>query len=350
MMHSLPKLNYIVPNGLEEALTLLDKYKEMARVKAGGTDLVPNLKNRLFEVEHIVDINGIDELRYIRQDEDGSLRIGALTTLTSLETSPLVREKVPLLSETAGEVASPQIRNVGTVGGNICLDTRCWYYNQSHYWQKARPVCMKLEGHICYIAKASRACYALFSSDVGTCLVALGASIKIASPKGEEVVAIGDFYTGDGLKQNILEPDEVVTEVIVPHQPSNTVSTYLKYRVRDSIDFPLLSVALILTLEPGSGLIRDTRVVLGAALSGPFVASNTQAFLRGKRIDDEVVEEAGRLAYKETKVVSSSIISGAQRKDMVRVLVKQALCQACSTVNYSSKGMEVDIDETVDRA
>jgi 4-hydroxybenzoyl-CoA reductase beta subunit len=237
---TLPKFEYFEPRAVEELFPLLSAYKGEAKIISGGTDLLVRMNQRIVTPSCLVNLKSIPNLDYINHDQTGGLRIGALTTLHAVETSSTVREHFPILAQASSRVASPQIRNTATIAGNICLDTRCWYYNQSYHWRQSLSPCYKLGGDQCYVVKKGDHCYSLFSADTVPAFIGLGARVKIMGSAGEKVIALEDFYTGVGETVNVLQPDEVVMEVQVPNPPSHTGGVYLKYSTRDVIDFPIL--------------------------------------------------------------------------------------------------------------
>ena len=337
----LPKFEYLTPKTMEEALSLLNEHRGEARIFAGGSDIFVSMKQRVVTPKYLVNLNKIPDLDYIKNGENG-LRIGPLTTLDTIEKSSVIKEKFPMLSHAAGEVGAPQLRNMGTIGGNISLDTRCWYYNQSHFWRKSRPVCYKLGGDSdnCqgfelwenFPSSKGNVCYSVYSGDTAPSLISLGASLKLKSSEGERTIALKDFFTGDGKKPFELESSEIITEIQVPDPPPYSGGAYLKLRLRGAIDFPLLGVATIVTLDSKDGICKEAQIVLGAVSSGPIKVAGAEDILKGKKIDDALMEEAGQIAYEEANPVPNIGSSPTYRKMMTKVFVKRALAAALKQI------------------
>jgi len=208
-MLTLPRFEWAQPTTVDEALALMDGARGEVLVVAGGTDAVPNLKHRLHEPRRIVHLGRVAALRHIDEGADGT-HLGALVTLAELTRHAAVRRDFPGLAKAASMVAGPQLRNMGTVGGNLCLDTRCTYYNQTHFWREALGFCLKKDGTACHVVTAGKRCVAAHSSDVAPMLIALGARVEIASRVGRREIAVEDFFVNDGAKNNVLEPGDLV--------------------------------------------------------------------------------------------------------------------------------------------
>jgi 4-hydroxybenzoyl-CoA reductase subunit beta len=325
---SLPKFDYFEPKTIEEVFPLLSEYKGKAKVIAGGTDLLVRMSQRVVSPSYLVNLKRVPNLNYISHDYPEGLRIGALTTLHTIETSGIIREQFSVLAQASGRAASPQIRSMATIGGNICLETRCWYLNRSHRWRQPLSSCYKMGGDRCHVVKRGEHCYSLFSGDTVPALIGLGAKMKIAGPGGERAIALEEFYTGVGETVNVLQPDEILTEVQVPNLPSHTGSIYLKYSTREVIDFPILGVAAVITLDSRNGTCEEAKIVLGAVSSRPLSAQKAADELRGKKVQDDLIEEIAEVASKEAgPIVHIGAQAGYKRK-MVKVYVKQAVKQA----------------------
>lgn len=320
----LAKFEHMEPASLAEAFGLLKKHGQKAAVIAGGTDLLVRLKNRLVEPELIVNIKNIESLRKIAVD-GAVLRIGALSTIRDIRLSPIVSKLFPLLTEAASLLAAPQLQNMGTLGGNLCLDTRCWYYDQSRDWRKSLETCLKAGGAVCHIAKASRRCYALYCGDLAPALLALKASVKVASAKGERVLPLADFFVEEGIKRNVLRPGELVAEVAVPIMPGQR-GAYVKFRHRESIDFPVVGVAA--AIVQAKGVCSEVGIGITGVLSAPIVAEKSQALILGKKLGHELIQEAAEAAFRQVRPVSNMECSPAYRRQLVRVLVEDALTRA----------------------
>ncbi len=270
-------------------------------------------------------IPGLDNFRF---EETSGLQIGPLVKIQSLEKDTLILEKYPSIAKAAGEVGSRQLREMGTVGGNLSLDTRCYYYNQSDFWRSCRPTCIKMGGETCNAVGGGKKCFAVFSGDLAPALIALNATIKLVSAKGERSLLLKDYYTGDGAKPIAREPGEILVRIDVPPMPKKTHTCYLKYRIRKSIDFPIADVATFVTFNGDGNVVREARFVIGAVGAKPHEAVEIGRLLAGKSLTDGLMDEAAELAFKAAKPVANTASSFAYRKRMIRVMVKRALHQA----------------------
>lgn len=272
-------IEYHAPETLEEAVAMLREYGEDAVPLAGGTDLVPALKYGVLRARHLVSLKRLPGCRAIAVTPAGDLSIGAFATLREVAESPLVRAACPALAGAAGQAGSPLLRNRGTLGGNVCLDTRCWYFNQSARWRASRPLCLKVAGgQRCYVNERQNRCVALFSADTPPVLVVVGARATLRGPGGERTVPVEDLYTGDGLAPVHRGAAEIMTEITVPMRRWGTA--YLKYSARESIDFPILGAAAGVALG-ADGLIAEARVALTGVRSAPIRLEEMEAVLRG---------------------------------------------------------------------
>jgi 4-hydroxybenzoyl-CoA reductase subunit beta len=302
---------------------LSDHAPEEAMAVSGGTDLYPNMKRRQFEPKVLVGLRALEGGRDISRAPDGALHIGGLATLQSLERSELLRSVAPALAKAAGLVSSPILRHMGTLGGNLCVDTRCTYYNQTYDWRKAIHFCMKKDGEICWVAPSSPRCWAVSSSDCAPVLIALGAEVGLASASGERRVPVKDLYRSDGIAFLAKTREEIVTSIHVP--PRNGLrATYWKLRRRDSIDFPILGVAAAIETAK-DGTVSKARIVLTAVESAPVEAEKAEAVLVGKKLTEEAIEEAAALAYRPAKPLDNTDLSHPYRKKMAKVYVARAL-------------------------
>src|ERR1700692_4138485 len=265
---SLSPFRLLRPRSTEEAIAFLAAHSGNIRVLAGGTDLIPSMRQKLFEPEYVLDLRGITQIRGIRPQTDGGVEIGALTSLSAIEKSTYWRQHYPVLTEAATTVASPVLRNMGTLGGNICLDTRCLWYNQSLTWRKGCGFCIKKDGDLCHVAPGGTKCWAVFSGDTPPALLCLDAEIEIASEKGTRRIALRDFYTGIGEGYPKLRPNELVTRVFLPGSAAGYRGVYRKLRVRGSIDYPLAGVAV--ALKRSNGHVGEGRIGLSAVTPAPL--------------------------------------------------------------------------------
>jgi 4-hydroxybenzoyl-CoA reductase subunit beta len=293
-----------------------------AMLVAGGTDLYPNMKRRQFEPKVLVALRGINELTGVAGDAKRSFRIGPCITLTNLAEHPAIRTHFPALAKAAGLVSSPQLRNMGTIGGNVCLDTRCNYYNQTFEWRQAIGFCMKKDGDICLVAPGSPKCLAVSSSDSAPVLWSLGAQVRLVGPKGERTIPIQALYQDDGIQYLTKQPDEILVEILLP-PPDGVRSTYWKLRRRGSFDFPVLGVAV--ALHTDNGTVKDAKIVLGAVASQPREATDASAMLAGQRLTPELIEKVADVAARPAKPLDNTDMVYHYRKKVTRVFVKRAL-------------------------
>ena len=320
-MLRLPAFRYVAARTAREAAGILADHGPQAMAVAGGTDLYPNLKRRQFEPKVVVGLRGIEGATGIAAN--GGLRLGALTTLTEVAEHPLVNQRWPSVARSAGLVSSPPLRNVGTIGGNLCVDTRCNYYNQTEFWRASIGYCMKKDGDVCLVAPGSRTCWALSSSDTAPVMISLDAEVTLVGPAGERRLPVRDLYGTDGIDYLAKKPEEVLTDVHVPDR-SGWRATYRKLRRRGSIDFPILGVAAAVRLGAGN-VVEDARIVLGAVHVRPVQSTDAEAFLRGKTLDPEVIEMAAGIAYQLAKPLDNADLVYAWRKRIARIEVARAL-------------------------
>jgi 4-hydroxybenzoyl-CoA reductase subunit beta len=321
-MMRLPPFQYLAPVSVADAVKLMADHGPEAMLVAGGTDLYPNMKRRQFEPRVLVGLRGIRDLAGVQAPRGGGLAIGAGTTLTAVSRHPEVRGRYAALATAAGAVSTPQLRNMGTLGGNVCVDTRCNYYNQSYQWRKAVNFCMKKDGEICLVAPGSPRCWAVSSSDTAPALWSLGATVRLSGPAGERTIPISTLYQDDGIQYLTKQPGEIVTEITLP--PAEGLrSVYLKLRRRGSFDFPVLGVAATLHLEGET--VRRARIVLGAVASLPREASAAADLLVGQRLTPEVIDRAAEAAARPAKPLDNTDLTHPYRKKMTRVFVARAL-------------------------
>ncbi|OGF11775.1 MAG: hypothetical protein A2W00_14920 [Candidatus Eisenbacteria bacterium RBG_16_71_46] len=324
-MLTLPRFAWAQPSTVDETLALLEEHGAAALVVAGGTDAVPNLKHRLHEPRLVVHIGRIPALRFVREDAEG-LHLGPLVTLSELERHAAVRAGYPSLARAAGLVAGPQLRNMGTVGGNLCLDTRCTYYNQTYFWRQALGFCLKKDGEHCHVVPHGRRCVAAHSSDLAPVLISLGAEVEIANASGRRTLAVEDFFVADGVHNNVLEPGELVTRLFVPARARGMRAGYQKLRPRAAIDFPMLSVAF--AARVGGGGCEEARLVVSALAAKPKTIGGLEVLMRGKPLDDELIEAVADLAYRQCRPQTSVPYDEDYRHEMVPVFVRRAMRDA----------------------
>jgi 4-hydroxybenzoyl-CoA reductase subunit beta len=331
---SLPDFKLLRPRSLDEALGHLAKRANSAarlRMVAGGTDLIPSMRQKLFEPEYVLDLRHIPQLQGIREQKGSGVEIGALTSLTTIEYSELLRRRYSVLTEAAATVASPVLRNMGTIGGNICLDTRCLWYNQSLTWRKGCGFCIKKDGDLCHVAPGGTKCWAAFSGDTPAALLCLNAEVEIVSPKATRRIPLREFYTGLGDDYRKLQPDELLTRVFLPEASADYRGVYRKLRIRGSIDYPLAGVAVV--IKRSNGHVADGRVAITAVNPAPLLVKGASEALNGKAVDDAVADAVGVLAAKTAKPLTTSALTPEYRREMIRVFTKRAVLAAMGERN-----------------
>ncbi len=317
-MLRLPKFTYVSPPTLAEAIRLRTEHLDSSMYVAGGTDVYPKMKRRQFQPELVISLGR----SLTNEISNGSgLRIGAGATLTAVSEHPKVRAGYRALSEAAALVSTPQLRNMGTIGGNVCLDTRCNWYDQSLFWRTAEGYCMKTHAEVvCRVAPSSAKCLAVASADTVPALIALGASIRVTGANGERGVDLADCYREDGIRYLTLEPGEVVTEIRLP--PSDGWrSTYLKQRDRNSFDFPIAGVAA--AVRWNGSVVAEARVAITALASRP-VAVDASALV-GTKLDDDAITAVADAAHKAARPMDNTSGTISQRKRAARVFTERAL-------------------------
>jgi 4-hydroxybenzoyl-CoA reductase subunit beta len=320
-MMRLPSFVLRHPRTIEEAAAWLGESPADTMLLGGGTDVVPNMKRRQQTPRTLIALRQLDELRSIRHN--GLITIGAGVTLSALTRDARLRSAAAGLWQAAAQVATPHLRNMATIGGNLCLDTRCTYYDQNYEWRKAIGFCMKKDGAICWVATSSPRCLAVSSTDTAPMLQALGADVRLVSAAGERTVAIGDLYALDGIHYLTRRPDEILTEVRLPDL-TGIRSTYWKLRRRGSVDFPVASAAVAARMT-GDRRVEQIRIVLGAVASRPLAASQSEALLSGAALTDEAIAAAADAAYTIAKPMDNTDYELIWRKKMTRALVTYAL-------------------------
>ena len=314
-MLRLPSFRYLQPRSVSEALTMKADAGPAGMFVAGGTDLYPNMKRRHQEPKTVISLMGLDELRRLE-----GWNVGTCVTLTKLSNLPTFQHSA--VATAARLVSTPLLRNMGTLGGNLCLDTRCNYYNQGYEWRKSIDFCMKKDGKICWVAPSSPRCWAVSSSDVAPVMVAIGAEYRLLGPQGERVVPAGRFYHNDGINYLTKQPDEILAEVRLP-APDGWDAVYHKLRRRGSFDFPVLGVAA--WIKWNGKKVGEARIVLGGVASWPQEVPEAAAVMQGAALSDDVISAAAEAAYRPSKPMDNTDFDLSWRKQMTRVYVTRAL-------------------------
>jgi 4-hydroxybenzoyl-CoA reductase subunit beta len=323
-MLRLPPFEYRPARSAEEAAGLLARYGADSLPVSGGTDLYANMKQRLFTPKILVGLRPITDLHFIAYNEVTGLTLGALATLTQVAESGVVRKYYPALASAASVISTPQLRNAGTIGGNVCLDTRCNYYNQNLDWRKALDFCMKKDGDVCRVAPGSPKCVAVNSSDTAPVLQAFGARVHLTGPAGTREVDIADFFLNDGMQAWSRRPDEIVAKIVVPPPGPGTRSAYRKLRLRNSFDFPILGVAACVQVDE-TGVCRAARLVLNAVAPKPVEVPEAARALVGSRFEPDAIAAAADAAFAMGKPLDNTSATIPYRKRMLRVFAQRVL-------------------------
>lgn len=321
-MMRLPLFEFRTPKTVDEAARILDGEGAKAMPLAGGTDLLPNMKRRQQVPKTLMSLRQIRQLHQLELRDSGS-RLGACLTLSEIAADPRFRNGLTALAQAASFVATPQIRNVATLGGNLCLDTRCNYYDQSYEWRKAIGFCLKKDGTTCWVAPGSAKCMAVSSTDTAPALMALGARVRLFSRSGEREVPLAELYQNDGIHYIKRQPNELLTEVLLDSS-HGWKSAYWKLRRRGAFDFPVLSVAAAARISK-SGVVEDARIVVGSAACLPLLASAASRFLVGRPLNQEAITEAAALAARISKPLDNTDFDMTWRKRVTIEFVTNAL-------------------------
>jgi 4-hydroxybenzoyl-CoA reductase subunit beta len=320
-MMRLPHFQYRAPRTVQEAAQWLAESPADTHLLAGGTDLLPNMKRRQQTPATVIGLRAIDEIRRIDAREN---TIGAGVTLAELVADRQIFKSYRGLWQAAAQVATPHLRNMGTVGGNLCLDTRCTYYDQTYEWRKSIDFCLKRDGRTCWVATSSPKCLAVSSTDTAPALLALGASVTLVSTRGSRVLPVADLYANDGMHYLTRQPDEILTTIALP-APDGWRSSYWKLRRRGSFDFPVASAAVAARFDRER--IIEARIVLGAVASKPLDAARAAALLEGQAPTDALIAAAAEAASGAAKPMDNTDFELHWRKKMVSSLVRDALCE-----------------------
>ncbi|MDP6483113.1 MAG: xanthine dehydrogenase family protein subunit M [Nitrospinota bacterium] len=336
---TMPAFEYVRPASLEAACAFLETHGSDAMILAGGTDLLVSLKQRVFTPKYVVDLKRLPELGRLAFSEKEGLKIGASTKLLDLSENGAARARYTAVSEAAHSVAAVAQQGMGTVGGNLCLDTRCWYFNQSEMWRGTLGACFKLEGDACFVVKGVTECYANYSGDTAPAFIVLGAEVKIAGPGGVRTAPVDDLFTGDGKVPISLKPGEVLVEVNLPAPAPGTGSAYRKYRLRDRVDFPLAGAAAAVRLDEGQVCV-DAKVALTAVGCAPERSPKVEEVLLGAALTEEVIARAARAARAQARPLKTTVMPPPHRKKMLELIVRDAIRDAASRCGLESPALE----------
>lgn len=321
---TMPAFRLERPASVAEAVRILTAHGPEAMIIAGGTDVVPNLQMKLFSPRVVVDLKPLRSLAGIEFTRESGLRIGAMTTLTAIVQSAMIRAEFPVLSSAVGTIAGPLQRNMGTLGGNLCLETRCRWYNQSHFWRSALGGCLKKEGDVCHVAPGGKFCWAAWSGDAAPALLALDAEIELAGLGGDRRLPLSEFYRNDGMNRIALHRGEILTAIHVPPRMAGRRGVYHKLRIRNSIDYPLAGVAVTMDADR-EGVCREARVAVTAVNPAPLLVKEASELLAGRRAAPALMEEVAHAAISTGKPLTTSASTPVYRREMLKLFTRRAL-------------------------
>src|SRR3989440_2836067 len=324
-MMRLPKFVYRTPRTIAEAVKIVADVGSEAQFVAGGTDLYPNMKRRQQMPKTVISVMRLSELNKIDGHGNGGLRIGASVLLSDIVEHPVIKRDYPVIASAARTISTPILRNMGTIGGNLLLDTRCNYYDQNYEWRKAINFCLKKDGDVCWVAPGSSKCWAVQSSDLVPVMVAIGAKFRLVSTLGERMIDAAGFFNDDGIDYLKKRPDELLVDIHLP--PTNGWrASYQKLRRRGAFDFPVLGVAAFIQME-SAGTVRDARLVLGAIAPSPVQVKEAEAALIGQTFDEEHIQAAAEACYNKARPLDNTDFVMNWRKQMARPYVLRALAE-----------------------
>ncbi|HET9710222.1 MAG TPA: FAD binding domain-containing protein [Pyrinomonadaceae bacterium] len=321
-MMRLPKFEYHTPQTIAEAVKIMAAAGPDGQFVAGGTDLYPNMKRRQQMPKTVISVMRLTELNQITGDGSHGLRIGASTTLTDICEHPMINRDYPVVAKAARTISTPILRNMGTIGGNLLLDTRCNYYDQNYEWRKGINFCLKKDGDVCWVAPGSSKCWAVQSSDLVPVMVAIGAKLRFASTLGERVIDAAGLYNDDGIDYLHKRPDELLVDIQLP--PTNGWrASYQKLRRRGAFDFPVLGVAA--WIDTDKTVVRDARIILGGIAPAPVEIKEAASALIGKSLTEDQIQEAAEAAYVKARPLDNTDFVYQWRKQMARQYTLRAL-------------------------
>ena len=327
-MH-LPQFEYIRAKNLADGLAVLAEYGADAKVMSGGSDLLINMKYRLDTPKVLVSMNGVSELKTVEETADGGLRIGAGCQLTDLLANPAISERFPVLRDAMSAVGSRHIRNIATLGGNLCLETRCWYTNQSENWRMTREGCFKTDLEACHVIKTANRCHAINSSDTAPALMVLDASVVLASHAGQREVALIDFYRDDGVDHTVVKPDELLTAVLIPGSDRRSIFAKLAQRV--GLDFAVGTFAA--SIRGSNDAPDSVCLVLNSVSAAPKALAESEKILIESGLTDEAIEAAAIAARKALGELTNMFTPSGFKRRLVKTLIRNALHELRDKVN-----------------
>ncbi|MFQ5648736.1 MAG: FAD binding domain-containing protein [bacterium] len=324
----LPPFKYHRPATIDEAIDVARTCKGDFDFVAGGTDVLPNYKNRLNSRDNVISLSGIKELHQISES-----KIGAMVTLVALEKNNRLRKVYPSISEAAHLVATPLLRESATVGGNILLDTRCWFFNQSYLWRQSKGFCLKADGDVCLVVPQNEVCYATYSGDMAPVLMVLNATFHLAGPEGVREIHSSKFFTHDGITRNVKLPEEILTHISIPDESKSLRSAYRKLRIRDAMDYPVMGTAVALSLNQNT--IETLRIALTGTGTTPFLYDEITRPFSGDQLTDELIEQISNEVMNEVQPYRNVHFSPQYRKAMVGVYLQRILTELADSTNSS---------------
>ncbi|MFQ5637480.1 MAG: FAD binding domain-containing protein [bacterium] len=319
----LPKFRYYQPVSLEEAFSIVQSCPDDYDFIAGGTDVLPNYKNRLNHRKNVISLTGIKELYQISTEA-----IGSMVSLVKIEKDKTLSAKLPVLTQAAGLVATPLLRESATVGGNILLDTRCWFFNQSYLWRESKGFCLKADGDVCLVVPQKEICYATYSGDLAPVFMVLDATFHLAGPEGERQVLASQFFTHDGITRNVKFPEEILVKITLPNESQQLKSSYRKLRLRDSMDYPVLGTAVALELNERT--IEELRIAVTGTGTTPFIYDDITSRFKGDQLTDELIRHISNEVMEQVKPYRNVHFSPQYRKAMVGVYLQRLLSELAS--------------------
>jgi 4-hydroxybenzoyl-CoA reductase subunit beta len=322
-MMRLPKFNYRIAKKISDAVKMMADSGLDAMFVAGGTDLYPNMKRRQQTPGTVISVTRIRDLHEIKGDGQSGMTIGASVTLTELCNHPIINRDYPVVANAARLISTPILRNMGTIGGNLLLDTRCNYYDQNYEWRRGINFCMKKDGDTCWVAPSSPKCWAVQSSDLAPVMVALGAKVRLVSSVTDRLVDTAGLYNSDGINYLHKMPGELLTEIHLP-PVKGTRAVYKKLRRRGSFDFPVLGVAVALDVA-ADGAVQNAKLILGGVASAPVAVPEAESQLVGKPLNNQTIAEAAEAAYLKARPLDNTDLVMGWRKQMTRPFVTRAL-------------------------
>jgi 4-hydroxybenzoyl-CoA reductase subunit beta len=322
-MMRLPRFDYRVPREIAEAVKIMAGSGSEGQFVAGGTDLYPNMKRRQQMPRTVISVMRVPELNQITGDGKTGIRIGASVTLTDIVEHPLINRDYPVIAHAARSISTPILRNMGTIGGNLLLDTRCNYYDQNYEWRKGINFCLKKDGDVCWVAPGSSKCWAVQSSDLVPVMVAIGAKFRLVSTLGERMIDAAGFYNDDGIDYLKKRPDELLVDIHLP--PLNGWrASYQKLRRRGAFDFPVLGVAAWVQVDQG-GSVKNAKLILGGIAPSPLEVEAAGEALIGQPLDDDHIQAAAEAAYVKARPLDNTDFVMNWRKQMTRQYALRAL-------------------------